>query len=525
MLRTSIRAGVIAGLFATIALTGVLALAAALLQLSFAPYDLADIIIRLTPGAVATEGIETLGVLAKIIVKLVAVGAFIGFGGVLGGLVGWAVQRWGTAVLLPMRNASGLVLLLVLLGLALVNYQATRPHPLQPVSILVLGGLALAWCFGVGYLFQHFAVDSTDGAMASLDIAPTNERRAFLIKSGATVLTIAFGSSALAELLQSSPESTVQNRTLPEPSLRSTEAPVDVTSFNVPTGVRERVTPQSDLYYVSSRIRDPRIDAQSYTLTIEGNVERPLSFTLEQLLNLPRVDQTSTLECISNEVGGNLIGNCAWNGTRLADLLAQAVVRPDSQRVVLHGADGYVDSIALTDALAPTTLVVFGIDNESLTVPHGYPVRLIVPNIYGMKNVKWLQKIEVVSFDFQGYWQERGWSQPAVVKITSVTDTAGTLSLENGVVPLGGIAFAGSRGIQNVEVQIDNGPWQPAELEPAATPLQWRRWRWDWPAAPGRHLVAVRAVDGTGELQSERVTEPHPDGASGYHVVSVTVRG
>jgi DMSO/TMAO reductase YedYZ molybdopterin-dependent catalytic subunit len=348
----------------------------------------------------------------------------------------------------------------------------------------------------------------------------------FLVRSGAAVLTIAVGSTALAELLGTEPATaTTEAPKLPPAPVEATEPPVDLSGFQAPAGVRDRITPQSNLYYVSSRVRDPHVDAASYKLSIEGNVDHPQTWTLDQLQHLPRVDQTSTLECISNEVGGDLIGNVRWNGTRLADLINQVGLRPGSKQLVLYGADGYVDSIDVADALKPTTLVVFGVDDQPLAVPHGYPVRLIVPNIYGMKNVKWLERMEVVTFDFQGYWQERGWSEPAIVKTTSVTDTQGSFNRENGVVPLGGIAFAGSRGIQKVEVQIDDQPWAAARLEPESSPLQWRRWRYDWPAQPGRHSIAVRAVDGAGELQTDRIADPHPDGASGYHTINVKVNG
>src|SRR4051794_571593 len=148
---------------------------------------------------------------------------------------------------------------------------------------------------------------------------------------------------------------------------------------------------------------------------------------------------------------------------------------------------------------------------------------MIIPTIYGMKNVKWLQRIEVITGDFHGYWQDRGWSNTAVVKTTSVIDTAGKLPADHGMVALGGIGFAGDRGISAVEVRIDSGPWASATLDEQHAPVQWRFWRYDWQATPGSHTVTVRAVDGHGVAQPEQVTAPHPDGASGYHTIKVTV--
>jgi DMSO/TMAO reductase YedYZ molybdopterin-dependent catalytic subunit len=529
MLRTVPRVGFVAGILATIALVGLLYLASALFRLSFIPYDLADIIIRLTPSQIATQGIEALGAVAKMTVKLVAVAMFVLFGGVFGALEAWIIARRGDATPQPVRNAVALGFFLAILGIALLNHQPSRPSPLLPIPLVVLAVLTLVWNAALEYLRRGLTHSMTPTVNTKSDLDKFMERRTFLVKSGTAVIAVAFGSVGLAELLSREPNAGRSNAemraALPTPTSAKREAPLDLGGFVAPDGVRDRITPQSKLYYVSSRIRDPVVDVKSYMLRIDGNVERSLELNWDQLLQLPRVDQTSTLQCVSNEVGGNLIGNCRWNGTRLADLLTQAGPLPGSQRVVLHGADGYVDSIELADALDPTTLVVYGVDGEPLTVPHGYPVRLIVPKIYGMKNVKWLQRIEVVDYNFVGFWQERGWSQTAVIKTTSVTDTTGTLSLEDGIVPLGGIAFAGNRGIQQLEVRIDDGPWNLAELEPAENNLQWRRWRWDWPATPGRHSVTVRAVDGTGELQTDKVAPPHPDGASGYHGIHVYVRG
>jgi DMSO/TMAO reductase YedYZ molybdopterin-dependent catalytic subunit len=521
MLRTATSRGFTAGVLATLPLLGFMYLLSAFGWLSFPPYDLADLLIRLTPGQIATEGIETLGTLAKLMVEWTAIGLLIAFGGLLGGIAGKLAERRGDEGLSGVNNGAALALFVALLFVALANQSATQASPLLPLPLLIRLLGAFGWGAALAYLYRGLSRTASPA-----ETPAQAERRTFLIRSGAAVVTLAVGSTALAEIFAAEPDVTAaQNMLLPGSNPNPTPVAANLGSFQAPAGVRARITPQQELYYVASRTRDPRVDAQSYTLTIEGNVERPLTLPLEQLQKLPRVDQTSTLQCISNEIGGNLIGNCTWNGVRLADLLKQAGLRGESQRVVLYGADGYVDSIDLADALKPSTLIVLGIDNQPLTVPHGYPVRLIVPNIYGMKNVKWLQRIEVITFDFNGYWQERGWSNPAVIKTTSVVDTAGALSLENGVVPLGGIAFAGSRGIQKVEVRIDEGAWNTAELEPQESAIQWRRWRWDWPATTGRHTVAVRAVDGSGELQTERVADPHPDGASGYHSVRVDVRG
>lgn len=522
MSKTDPRAGFAAGTLATIALLGLMFLLGPFANLSFAPWDLADIAIRLAPGVVATEGIEALGSGAKLLAKLCALLALVLLGGALGTLKSWADGRRMAAPIVT-ANAAAFVLFVVLFGLGLLNAGATQSSPLLPFAFLALMLSALAWGAGLSFLAAGLSPRMPiEAAGDQAKVVPEPDRRAFLLRSGAAVVTIAAGSAALAELSGATAVGAPEAMAWPQPISLTTEAAFDAPGFVAPAGLRPRVTTQDELYYISSRLRDPRVAASSFTLSITGNVDNPLTLSLDQILRLPRVEQTSTLQCISNQVGGDLIGNPRWVGTPLAGVLQRAGIRPQTQRLVLYGADGYNDSIALEDALKPSTLLAYGIDGEALTRPHGFPLRLIVPNIYGMKNVKWIERIDVVTFDYQGYWQERGWDQAAITKTSSVVDTGGRVRSE-GTVPLGGIAVAGSRGISKVEVRVDDSPWQEATLEPEPSPLQWRRWRYDWPAAPGTHTISVRAVDGDGQPQTDRVAEPHPDGASGYHSVRVSV--
>ncbi|MBA3469529.1 MAG: molybdopterin-dependent oxidoreductase, partial [Herpetosiphonaceae bacterium] len=296
-------------------------------------------------------------------------------------------------------------------------------------------------------------------------------------------------------------------------------------------GTRPEITAQESLYLISSATRDPEINVESWRLKIFGAVDQPYELTYAELLALPRQDQTSTLECISNEVGNLLIGNCNWNGVRLRDLLERAGVQAGVVDIRLKAAEGYTESLPLDRALDPTTLVAYGIDGQSLTVPHGFPARLRIAGKYGVKNVKWLTEIEAVREDYQGYWQQRGWTDDATIFTTSVYDTgnprlgSGTLQRQNDVVALGGIAFAGDRGIRQVEIQIDGAGWQAVQLKEALSDSAWRQWRYDWRGAtPGKHTLAVRAVDGAGQPQVDAIADTHPNGATGYHTLDVEVQ-
>jgi len=191
---------------------------------------------------------------------------------------------------------------------------------------------------------------------------------------------------------------------------------------------------------------------------------------------------------------------------------------------VLRGADGYDESIPLNKALHEDTLLVYGMEGKILTPAHGYPLRLYNPNHYGMKGPKWLASLELVGQPHNGYWPRLGWDKEATVKTTSVIDGAGSIRAENSVATLGGIAFAGWRGIQEVGVQIDGGEFRPAILDRPLSPLTWVRWRYDWRnPPPGNHKLVVRAIDGNGEEQTPQPAPPHPDGASGWHRAVVTI--
>ncbi len=527
MRRRLVWAGATAGALATIVLTGLIALTSQLTRVSFLPLNLADLLIRVTPGKIATFGIEALGPLAKMMVEAASIVTFILIGTALGVLFAWWAQRGRRRPAIVAGEIFGGLMLLFLLTLQLSNPSAVD---LSTVTSAMLVILALGWGAGLGFIYGR--LQSREVPATPSEIAADPARRLFLRRSAAAAVTLAIGSAAIAEVLRRAGEAATAEAALPPALLPPTAsgtalrgATGDATAFKVPTGVRPYITTADKLYTVASRTRDPVVDPKTYKLTVDGAVRHALSISLADLQARPRIDQTSTLECVSNEVAGDLIGNVNWNGTPLKALLDEAGLEPNVERLVFHAAEGYVDSIPLDAAMLQTTLVVYGIDGQPLPRQHGFPVRIIVPTIYGMKNVKWLQRIEAIKTDFEGYWQERGWSNPAIVKTTSVVDTQGTQKLENGVVPLGGIAFAGDRGISAVEVRIDGGAWHKATLADQRSPAQWRLWRYDWKASPGSHRVTVRAVDGKGEPQTAELAAPHPDGASGYHAVEVSVRG
>jgi DMSO/TMAO reductase YedYZ molybdopterin-dependent catalytic subunit len=290
--------------------------------------------------------------------------------------------------------------------------------------------------------------------------------------------------------------------------------------FSTP-GMQAPITPLDAFYVVSKNFTDPTVDGDDWTLTIEGLVERPMTLSYTDIQLREATEFTSTLECISNKIGGSFISNGVWTGFPLAELLDEAGLKPGVVDIELEAADGYIESIPLAEALAPDTMLVHTINGEPLNDKHGFPLRLIVPGIFGMKNVKWITAIRAVDIDVQGYWQERGWSDIATVVTMSRIDIPrdGYQAQLGETVTIGGVAFSGDREISKVEVSLDGGlTWRDALLDERISALSWRLWVYQHETTePGVVLVAVRATDGTGELQTPEPRGSLPDGATGYH--------
>ncbi|MDQ6693245.1 MAG: molybdopterin-dependent oxidoreductase [Chloroflexota bacterium] len=312
----------------------------------------------------------------------------------------------------------------------------------------------------------------------------------------------------------------------PTPAPQSTATPMGVTAVAIP--VRD-IVPVAGFYHVSKNFFDPTVSSDGWTLAIRGLVSNPYSLTYEELKSLPSVTVTVGMMCISNPIGGGLIGNTRWKGVRLADLLKKARPRSGAIKVAMTAADGYTDSITLQKAMQPDVVLAWEMGGAPLTSQHGAPARLLVPGIYGMKHVKWIQSLELVNYDFKGYWQqpEQGWNDAAPVNTMSRVDMPadGTLTTQKQVVS--GIAFAGDRSISSVEVSTDGGKsWNQAYVKPPLSSTSWVVWGYAWtPAGPGKYKVVVRATDGLGNLQSARRSDPYPNGATGYHSVTYIVRG
>jgi DMSO/TMAO reductase YedYZ molybdopterin-dependent catalytic subunit len=288
-------------------------------------------------------------------------------------------------------------------------------------------------------------------------------------------------------------------------------------------GTRPEYTAVSDHYRTDINLEPPSLDGATWQLPIDGQVSNPLLLTLDQIRSdYMSQDLFVTLSCVSNPLGGSLISTTLWTGVPFRDILAQVQPLPSAHYAHMTAADGFdeVVEIAMVEA-DPRIMLVYEWNGEPLPAKHGYPLRIYIPDLYGMKQPKWITGINLVPDFIEGYWLVRGWDRTARMKATSVIDTVATDSIDirGGLtyVPVGGIAHAGDRGISKVEVQVDGGEWQPAALRQPLSELTWVIWRFDWPFAEGNHRFAVRATDGQGQLQVAESQAAFPSGATGIY--------
>ena len=297
--------------------------------------------------------------------------------------------------------------------------------------------------------------------------------------------------------------------------------------LNTP-GASRFYTPNGDFYRVDTAIVVPQLRPENWSLRIHGMVDRPLTLGYDQLLARPLVERDVTLACVSNEVGGPYVGNARWIGAHLAELLEQAGLRPGADQLVSRSVDGLTVGTPVTTVMdGRDAMLAVAMNGEPLPVEHGFPVRMVVPGLYGYVSAcKWIVDIEVTTFDaFDAYWVERGWARRGPVLTQSRIDTPGNqAAVRAGQVAVAGVAWAQHRGIDRVELQVDDQDWQTCTLGGTPSTDTWRQWVYRWNATPGRHLLRVRATDGTGAVQPRQETPPYPAGATGWHTVRVTVR-
>jgi len=369
--------------------------------------------------------------------------------------------------------------------------------------------------------------DQADDDDARHQGAGTNRRRFF---AAAGVTALAAGIAATGGRLLGAARSNVTRArealTLPTPAKAASPVPAGVQS-PVP-GVTPWLTPNNDFYRIDTALSIPEINIDDWQLRVHGLVEQEVTLSFQDLLDAQLIESHVTLTCVSNPVGGNLAGNAKWLGLPIRDVLARAKPKDGADMVLSKSIDGFSASTPL-EVLQDgrDAMLAIGMNGEPLPLEHGYPVRMVVPGLYGFVSAtKWVVDLEVTRFaDNKAYWTNRGWSERGPIKTMARVDVPRSFAkVAAGKVAVGGTAWAQTRGIAKVEVQIDNGAWAEATLSAEASTVTWRQWSYEWDAAPGPHYIKVRATDGTGQVQTDQRADPVPDGASGWQSVMVTVQ-
>jgi DMSO/TMAO reductase YedYZ molybdopterin-dependent catalytic subunit len=458
-------------------------------RIPFAPTALADRVIRLTPGDVATAAIDRLQHAAQPLLAAGIVALFVAAAGLI-----------AVGIATPARAA--LVWGAFVLGAGLAA-------PVEPSAPGALGAAALTGAlYGTSLRALRVNLDTDVG------------RRRALAGIGAVTLGVLVAAHPLARAI-----GWLAGRPRP---LRAGDLPRAAAPrrgpFPRPRGLTPELTPVADHYVVDIDINDPVVDGPSWRLRVGGLVEEPLDLGfLDLQRNFAIIDEVSVLTCISNRVGGPLVGCSRWEGPRLADVLRHARPAANATGLVVRCSDGYSAGIPLREAMHPSALIAIAQNGASLTREHGFPCRLRLPALYGMLNPKWVRSIELVDHPYRGYWAQQGWSPTAIVRTESRIDTP-RHALAGEPTWIAGVAWAGTRGIRRVEVSTDGeATWEPARLHEPLSPWAWTQWAYCWtPPRRGTYAVTSRATDGTGAVQDARKRLPHPSGASGYHRVRIS---
>ncbi|MDQ3449173.1 MAG: molybdopterin-dependent oxidoreductase, partial [Chloroflexota bacterium] len=379
---------------------------------------------------------------------------------------------------------------------------------------------------------SHRGVPTEDGyrpAWAPIGTGSTAtdpQRRTFLLRAGATMALAAVG-AVLGRYfigLRDIPVSAA----VPIPPPSQTLAPPPAAAMLEVPGITPLIVPNEEFYRIDVNLVVPTISADTWSVRVHGMVDQEIELTYAQLLAMPLVDRYVTIACVSNEVGGDLVGNARWTGVPLRDVLDMAGVQPGATQIVGRAFDGWTagfpTEVALDDGRE--ALIAVQMNGEPLPRAHGFPARLIVPGLFGyVSATKWLAEIELTTLEaFDAYWVPLGWSKLGPILTQSRIDVPRRgATVPAGLVTIAGVAWAPTRGVEMVEVRVDDGAWQASELSQPLSDDTWVQWRREWQATPGRHVIQVRATDGRGDVQTAERTRPDPDGARGHHTIDVQV--
>lgn len=512
--RARVRAGAaLVGVAAVSAGLGATEVLAAILSPPASPlFAAGSLVIDVSPSWLKEGVIALFGTADKVVV-LVCVALLVAVLAAVAGLVEWSRAPWGRVIVAAV-GAAGLFAAVSRAGASVVSWVPSLAA--IGVGVWVLGALTR----------RAAAADDIVDDLADVD-GRGMARRAFLVRAGLVAgvgVLATLGGRVVAASFQAA-DAARRLFTLPQPAVAAPPVPSGAT---LPvSGITPLVTANADFYRIDTALIVPSVDPANWSLRVTGLVDREVTLSFDELLALPLEESFTTLACVSNTVGGGLIGNARWLGYPIRHLLEQAGPRADADMVLSVGADGFTAGTPITALMDDrNAILAVAMNGEPLPAEHGFPVRMVVPGLFGyVSATKWVTQLRVTRFvDDAAYWTVRGWSARGPVKLSSRIDTPREASrVAAGVVTVAGVAWSQHVGVSRVEVRVDDGPWRDAVLAEAISADTWRQWSFAWEAAVGRHDLTVRATDANGLVQTDEVLGVLPDGATGHHSIAVTV--
>jgi DMSO/TMAO reductase YedYZ molybdopterin-dependent catalytic subunit len=506
------------GLITAVATLAVAAVIALFFGLANPLVSVGDLVIDLVPPGVKELVIDLFGTGDKAFL-LSILGLVVAVAAVFVGILQQRRAPWGIILLLAIA--------LVAVIAALTRANASIADALPTVVGVLVGILLLRAMIARLEAWRIVASRKPQRSRSGVSLV---ERRTFLqLAIGTAAASVVVGAGAQLLAAGSTAVTAVRKKIrLPAAASPGPVIPASA-ELHIP-GLSPYIVPNSQFYRIDTALQVPSVDPDTWKLTIGGMVENRVELTFAELLKLPLIERLITLTCVSQEIGGNLIGNALWLGYPVRELLARAKPKAGADMVLSTSVDGFTAGSPLSVLQDPGTdaILAVGMNGQPLPLEHGFPVRMVVPGLYGyVSATKWLSNLKVTTFaKDQGYWTPRGWSAKGPIKLSSRIDTPqdGT-SVAAGTVAVAGVAWHQHVGIKGVQVQVDNGPWQDAALATVVSVDTWLQWSFAWDAKPGQHQLTVRAIDDSGQVQVAAITDPAPNGSTGLHSIGVTVTG
>jgi len=501
----------------------------------------------ITPGEFESQAVENFGPLAKysafigsIIANIIAFGIIAIF---LDKLFA-RLKRRGYLVEALLSSILSYIIFIVIAIILVTLVQSRSGIQVVPLSVIVVSLIPTQLAFGfVLSSFFHgrakrktldVSEPSPDKSIDTKDVRYTRGAFLRILAASAVALPIIF--LGVDKLLSRQNETQELPSTSPNLLPQTGPRPKGFEYPNLAPLLPSEITRTYLFYRIDINPIIPQVDSKTWNLTIKGLVEKPITINYDQIRSMPSVQEYVTLECISNKIGGDLISTALWKGVRLSQLLEKAVIKPNVKYVVFRCADGYDVGVPIEKSQMEGAILAYEMNYAPLTAKHGFPVRAIVPGLYGMMNPKWLTEIELVDTVYQGYWQRLGWSNiaqdnagssilipgqaPARQRFRTLDETVD--SSYGGKVPIAGIAFAGTRGISKVEVSTDGGTtWKTAQIKDPLSKYTWVLWTAGYiPPNQENYKIVVRATDKSGKTQTTDMNPPFPNGATGFHTIT-----